>query len=86
MAGSPHSKAWQLPLIAPGSLIDIAATQAAALDGAEVILDGQTGDELFGLSPYLLADRIRHGRLRGRSRSPTNGRSAGGSRCAPRRG
>ena len=60
-----YSKAWQLPLIAPGSLIDIAATRAAALDGAEVILDGQTGDELFGLSPYLLADRIRHGRLLG---------------------
>jgi asparagine synthase (glutamine-hydrolysing) len=60
-----YSKAWQLPLIAPGSLIDIASTRAAAGDGAEVILDGQTGDELFGLSPYLLADRIRHGRLLG---------------------
>jgi asparagine synthase (glutamine-hydrolysing) len=60
-----YSQAWQLPLIAPGSLIDISATRAAALDGAEVILDGQTGDELFGLSPYLLADRIRHGRLLG---------------------
>lgn len=60
-----YSNAWKLPLIAPGSLIDIAATRAAAHDGADVILDGQTGDELFGLSPYLLADRIRRGRLLG---------------------
>jgi asparagine synthase (glutamine-hydrolysing) len=60
-----YTRSWQLPLIAAGSLIDIAATQAAAQDGAEVVLDGQTGDELFGLSPYLLADRLRHGRLLG---------------------
>jgi asparagine synthase (glutamine-hydrolysing) len=60
-----YTGSWQLPLIAAGSLIDIAATQAAARDGAEVVLDGQTGDELFGLSPYLLADRIRRGRLLG---------------------
>jgi asparagine synthase (glutamine-hydrolysing) len=60
-----YTRSWQLPLIAAGSLIDIAATQAAAQDGAEVVLDGQTGDELFGLSPYLLADRIRRGRLLG---------------------
>lgn len=58
-----YTRTWQLPLIAAGSLIDIAATQAAAADGAEVVLDGQTGDELFGLSPYLVADRIRRGRV-----------------------
>ena len=58
-----YTRSWQLPLIAAGSLIDIASTQAAAGDGAEVVLDGQTGDELFGLSPYLLADHIRRGRL-----------------------
>ena len=60
-----YTRSWQLPLIAAGSLIDIAATAEAARDGAEVVLDGQTGDELFGLSPYLLADRIRQGRLLG---------------------
>jgi len=58
-----HTKSWRLPLIAVGSLIDIAATTAAARDGVDVVLDGQTGDELFGLSPYLLADRVRRGRL-----------------------
>ena len=58
-----YTKSWRLPLIAVGSLIDIAATAAAAQDGADVVLDGQTGDELFGLSPYLLADRVRRGRL-----------------------
>jgi asparagine synthetase B (glutamine-hydrolysing) len=58
-----HTKRWQLPLIAAGSLIDIATTRQAAGDGAEMILDGQTGDELFGFSPYLVADRLRRGRL-----------------------
>jgi asparagine synthase (glutamine-hydrolysing) len=37
----------------------------AARDGVEVALDGQTGDEVLGLSPYLLADRLRRGRLLG---------------------
>ena len=58
-----YTKRWQLPLIAAGSLIDIATTTRAARDGAEIILDGQTGDELFGSSPYLVADRLRRGRL-----------------------
>jgi len=34
-----YARRWQMPLIAAGSLIDIAATGAAAADGAEVVLD-----------------------------------------------
>jgi len=58
-----HARRWQVPLLAQGALIDVAATTAAAADGAEVVLDGQFGDELFGSAPYLVADRLRHGRL-----------------------
>ena len=60
-----YTQRWQLPLIAAGSLIDMLATTEAARDHADVVLDGQTGDEVFGLSPYLIADRLRHGRLAG---------------------
>ena len=60
-----YTRRWRLPLIAAGSLIDMVATAEAARDGAEVVLDGQTGDEVFGLSPYVVADRLRHGRLLG---------------------
>jgi asparagine synthase (glutamine-hydrolysing) len=34
----------------------------AGADGITLMLDGEGGDELFGLSPYLLADRLAHGR------------------------
>jgi asparagine synthase (glutamine-hydrolysing) len=58
-----HLKRWGLPLMGNGALIDIAMVQAASRDGAEVVLDGQTGDELFGVSPWLLADRLKRGRV-----------------------
>jgi asparagine synthase (glutamine-hydrolysing) len=35
----------------------------AAEDGIEVLLDGEGGDELFGCSPYLIADELARGRL-----------------------
>src|SRR5205823_4408233 len=35
----------------------------AAADGVDVMLDGEGGDELFGCAPYLVADRLRAGRL-----------------------
>jgi len=39
------------------------SSKIAAADGITALLDGQGGDELFGFSPYLVADRVRHGRL-----------------------
>jgi asparagine synthase (glutamine-hydrolysing) len=37
----------------------------AASDGATVVLDGEGGDEMFGCSVMLLADRLRAGRVAG---------------------
>ena len=54
---------WGLPLTTNAVLIDVAMVDAAAADGVEVMLDGQTGDELFGHSPWVLADRLMRGRL-----------------------
>jgi asparagine synthase (glutamine-hydrolysing) len=56
---------WRLPLIAVGAVIDAAAVIEASRDGARVILDGQTGDETLGFSPYLVSDRLMRGRLLG---------------------
>jgi asparagine synthetase B (glutamine-hydrolysing) len=61
--GLQHVKQWGLPLSGAGSLIDIAMVAEAAGDGAEVVLDGQTGDEVLGFAPYLVSDRLLRGRL-----------------------
>jgi asparagine synthase (glutamine-hydrolysing) len=58
-----HTQRWQLPLTGAGALIDVAMVAEAAGDGASVVLDGQTGDEVLGFAPYLVADRLRRGRL-----------------------
>jgi asparagine synthase (glutamine-hydrolysing) len=60
-----HTKRWGLPLTGPGALVDMMMVAEAARAGIEVALDGQTGDEVLGLSPYLIADRLRRGRLLG---------------------
>ncbi|MEX0815875.1 MAG: asparagine synthase-related protein [Gaiellales bacterium] len=54
---------WDLPLSGPGYLLEQPLLARAAADGVDALLDGQGGDEAFGHAPYLLADRIRHGRL-----------------------
>jgi asparagine synthase (glutamine-hydrolysing) len=54
---------WAVPLVAPGALLDMSVTQSAGADGAGIVLDGQTGDEVLGFSPFLLADRLAQGRL-----------------------
>jgi asparagine synthase (glutamine-hydrolysing) len=55
--------AWRLPLPSPGYLIEQPLLDAAARAGAEVALDGQGGDELFGVAGFLLGDLLRRGRL-----------------------
>jgi asparagine synthase (glutamine-hydrolysing) len=57
-----HTKRWGLPLNGAGALIDMTLVHEAARDGAAVVLDGQTGDEVLGFAPYLVADRLRRGR------------------------
>ena len=54
---------WGVPLVAPGALLDMSVTESAGADGAGIVLDGQTGDEVLGFSPFLLADRLAQGRL-----------------------
>lgn len=54
---------WRLPLSGPGWVVERPFMQRAAANGVAVMLDGQGGDELFGLSAYLLADRLRSGRV-----------------------
>ena len=58
-----HTTRWEMPLMGAGALIDSMVVAQAAADGAEVVLDGQTGDEVFGFAPYVVADRLRRGRL-----------------------
>jgi asparagine synthase (glutamine-hydrolysing) len=55
---------WRVPLPVPGHFIWQPLLAAAASEGAECLLDGEVGDELFGAAVFLLADRIRAGRLR----------------------
>jgi asparagine synthase (glutamine-hydrolysing) len=55
---------WKVPSRSPNLFFLQALSVRAALDGVGVLLDGEGGDELFGLQPYLLADRLRAGRLR----------------------
>lgn len=59
---------WRVPPASPTLAIQLPLLRAAHEAGAIRLLDGQGGDELFGASLYLLADRLRHGRL-GRARA-----------------
>lgn len=54
---------WRLPLSGPGWVTEVPLLRRAADDGVQVMLDGQGGDETFGIVPFLLADLIRAGRL-----------------------
>jgi asparagine synthase (glutamine-hydrolysing) len=54
-----YLRAWELPLPAPGILVEAPLIAAAARLGAGVVLDGQGGDELFGAAHFLIADHVR---------------------------
>jgi asparagine synthase (glutamine-hydrolysing) len=55
---------WRVPLPVPGHFIWEPLLTAAAAHGADCLLDGELGDELFGAGVLLIADRVRRGRLR----------------------
>lgn len=55
---------WGLPPVSPNLFFWQPLLRRAAGDGVALMIDGEGGDEVFGLSPPLLADRIRRGRLR----------------------
>ena len=62
-AAEDYTRAVQMPLFSPNFHFMRSLMQRAAGEGRAVLLDGEGGDELFGLDPYLMADRVRHGRL-----------------------
>jgi asparagine synthase (glutamine-hydrolysing) len=60
-----YLRTWQVPLAGIGAIVDLAAAERAGADEVSVMLDGQTGDEVLGFAQYLIADRLRRGRLLG---------------------
>lgn len=62
-AAVSYQDRWELPLPAPGGILDQPLLALAHREGQRVMLDGQGGDELFAASPYLLTDYVLHGRL-----------------------
>lgn len=63
--GLNYLKQWKVPLTSNSLLIDAVLVAAAAEDGTEVVLEGHTGDELFGATPWAVADMLTHGRILG---------------------
>jgi asparagine synthetase B (glutamine-hydrolysing) len=53
---------WRTPPTSPNLFFWNPMFRAAAEHGTTSLLDGEGGDQVFGLSPYLLADRLRRGR------------------------
>jgi asparagine synthetase B (glutamine-hydrolysing) len=58
-----YQLAWQVPSPSANLYFLGGLGRQAAADGVEVLLDGEGGDELFGCVPYLMADRVRRGRI-----------------------
>ena len=58
-----YIRSWQVPPTSPNLFFWAPLLERAATDGIDVMLDGEGGDELFGFSPFLLADRLCRGRL-----------------------
>lgn len=55
---------FELPPVSPNLFFWIPLFERAAADGVTALLDGEGGDELFGISPMLIADYLRRGRVR----------------------
>ena len=60
----PYIVRWALPPVSPNLFFWRPLFDRARADGVDVLLDGEGGDETFGLSAYLMSDRLRHGRFR----------------------
>lgn len=58
-----HIARWRVPPATPNLFLWQPVIASAHELGADRMLDGEGGDELFGLAPYLIADMIRKGRL-----------------------
>jgi asparagine synthase (glutamine-hydrolysing) len=58
-----HIDRWRLPPASPNLFLWQPLTERASTLGVDVMLDGEGGDELFGLSPFLIADALAAGKL-----------------------
>lgn len=58
-----HIARWRLPPGTPNLFLWQPVIMRARMLGVDRMLDGEGGDELFGLASYLIADRLRAGRL-----------------------
>jgi asparagine synthase (glutamine-hydrolysing) len=58
-----HLARWRLPPATPNLFVWEPVMALARELGIDVMLDGEGGDELFGLAPQLIADRLRAGRI-----------------------
>lgn len=58
-----HIERWRLPPGSPNLFVWEPVAALARELGVGAMLDGEGGDELFGLAPYLIADVLRQGRL-----------------------
>jgi len=58
-----HIARWRLPPATPNLFLWQPVTARARELGVDRMLDGEGGDELFGLAPYLIADMLRGGRV-----------------------
>ena len=63
VAASEHIASWRLPPATPNLFLWQPVLARARELGSDLLLDGEGGDELFGFAPYLIADRLRAGRL-----------------------
>jgi asparagine synthase (glutamine-hydrolysing) len=61
----PYLERWMTPPASPNLFFWQPLLDHAAASGVHTLLDGQGGDEVFALSPYLIADRVRRGDLAG---------------------
>jgi asparagine synthase (glutamine-hydrolysing) len=59
-----YMREWEVPATSPNLFFWATLLRQAARDGVTAMLDGEGGDALFWLSPYLLADRLARGGLR----------------------
>jgi asparagine synthetase B (glutamine-hydrolysing) len=58
-----HIARWRLPPASPNLFLWEPVMASAREMGVDVTLDGEGGDELFGLAPYLIADMLAAGRI-----------------------
>lgn len=58
-----HIARWRLPPATPNLFVWQPVMARARELGVDLMLDGEGGDELFGLAPYLIGDMLRAGRL-----------------------